>query len=699
MRNWSRCSGVYSYMLRAPLFLVCSLAVLAQQRPQQDPLDTAIQAVWQTRNSGRFAEAAAARDQARALLQRAPVESPRFAGWAQQVAQLYQNSNFNAQARSILQEALARTAPLGDSHPSHTTMLNVLSDFWRQDGNLLKAVEYLEQAATAQAAAPPVSAAVAQPAMARVIVSGNRSTFGYSGGNVGSAIYAYIRLADLYQQLGRPDAVAAIAVKIRTLGPNDESALARFYEQRGQFEEAAAIYQKLTEQSANPQGKAMAWQSLANLDARQEHFADAVAATRQAMAAVQSSEQPGIRNQALWMRQNLAGFLRQAGQLDEADQVHQQILQESSGGPQETQMLGMYAQYLADTKRGAQGESLLKDYLEGSPNLDPQQKMNVLFSLANVARRTGDSKNAEEYQQAGQALQPPPMPPLPAGQIRIGEEVQKAQAALNQQRLDEAYGLALHIIDTAPQASDGQQVQWLVPQIAQALAAKKEPAKAEQLFQRLFALGQIWAADNMLPLLAVTQNYARFLMNQPDRLGEAAAAIEQVRRVLTDANGPDSASLAEPLRMRIEFERRHSLWEKADGSVRELLELQESLSGNTSDAYLSDLQNAARVYEAAGAFDRALALLRRAVTIADLLDTPNNGWRRSQTRMEAAFALARLGQFDEAETLGEEAVALARSPRIPRAPLAQQLEQIRQMKQAAANTSRAATRTVTRDDN
>ena len=127
--------------------------------------------------------------------------------------------------------------------------------------------------------------------------------------------------------------------------------------------------------------------------------------------------------------------------------------------------------------------------------------------------------------------------------------------------------------------------------------------------------------------------------------------------------------------------------------------MQESLSGNTSDPYLGDLQNAARVYEAAGESIRALALFRRAVTLADLLDTPNSGWRRSQTRMEAAFALARLGQFDEAETLGEEAVALARPPHTPRPPLAQQLEQIRQMKQAAAaNASPAATRDATRVD-
>jgi hypothetical protein len=40
MRNWLRPSGVYTNMLRVPLFLVCSLAALAQPSPRQDPLET-----------------------------------------------------------------------------------------------------------------------------------------------------------------------------------------------------------------------------------------------------------------------------------------------------------------------------------------------------------------------------------------------------------------------------------------------------------------------------------------------------------------------------------------------------------------------------------------------------------------------------------------------------------------------------------
>jgi len=645
MWNSTRRPGVSSNMHRVPLFLAYLSVVLAQQ-PQQDPLDTAIQAVWQARTDGHIQEAAAARDQARALLQHTPVDSQGFAVWVQQVSQLYRNSSLNLQARRILQESLARTASLADSHPSRMAILTALGDYWQQDGNLLKAAEYLEKAA---AAAPPHG-----------------------------AIHAYARLADLYQQLGRPDAVAAIAAKIRTLAAKDQTALARFYEQHGQLDEAAAIYAKLAEQSADPQAKTIAWQALARLDARQENYTGAIAAAQQAIAATQSSDDPGLRAQAFYQNESLAGYMRQAGQIEQADQLYQQLLQQNQGEPQQGQMLGMYARYLADTNRGPQGESLLQDYLAGSANPDPSDKAGVLYSLADLARRKGDSQKAEEYQRAAQALQP--QPPTPPGQIRIAEELQQAQDAANEQRLDDAYALTLDALDIAAagQAADAQQAEWSVPQIAQTMAANKDPVRAERLFQRVFALAQIQAVDTMQPLITVARQYPGFLMGQPERARDAPAAIEQYRGLLTNANGPDSGTLAEPLQMEIEFARSQSQWEQAEGLAREMLELQESLSGNTSEPYLRDLQIAAQTYETAGDSARALPLLRKAVTVADLLATPNNIGRRAQTRMDTALTLARLGQFDEAEALGEEALALQRTP-----PFEQQLEQIRGMRRGA----------------
>jgi len=647
MRNRTRCSGVYSNMHRVPLLLVFSLTAFAQPLPREDPLDTAIQAAWEASGNSHFADAAAAREQARTLLQRAPADSPQFAGWVHRVAQLYQASSLNAQARTVLLESLARTAPKGDSQTAYFRILSALGESWRQDGSLLKAAGYLERAATAQASKQ-------------------------------GAIMAYTQLANLYRQLGRLDAVAVIAAKIRALAADDETALARFYEQHGQYDEAAAIYKKLAEQSADAYAKADAWQSLANLYARQEEYAGAMAAIQQAIAAVQSSDDPGLRSLPLY--QNLTIYMRQAGLIEQGDQIYRQLLQQNRD---EAQVLGMYAQYLADTSRVPQAESLLKDYLASGANLDPQQHAGILFNLSNLARRTGDSQSADDYRQAAQALVPQPFA-SPVGEIRIADDLEKAQAAVGQNRFDDAYDLAMHALDAAAQAADGLQAAWQAPQIAFALATNREQAKAERLFERLFALAQTWSVDTMQPLITVSQNHARFLMSQPDRASDVPAAIEQYRRALSDANGPDSGTLLEPLRMQAEFAQTHSQYENAEAAARELLALQETLSGNSSEAYFADLQAAARVYQAAGDLDRALPLFRKAIALADLLATPDNGWRRAETRMDVALALAHLNQFDEAEALGEEAVALEQTMRTPRTSLADQLLQIRSMKQAAA---------------
>ena len=240
----------------------------------------------------------------------------------------------------------------------------------------------------------------------------------------------------------------------------------------------------------------------------------------------------------------------------------------------------------------------------------------------------------------------------------------------------------------ADQAVDGQQLEWQAPQIAETLAANKEPAKGEQIFQRLLATAQVSARYRLPPLLNLTRSYVDFLARQPDRASEVSAAIELYRRLLADATGAESASLAEPLRTRMAFEGAHSQWPQAYATARELLELQASLSGTTSGPYVADLQQVAHVYEAAGDSSRALTLFRQAILLADALATPNSIWSASQARIDAAMVLARMGQFDEAEALAAEAVALRRNTHPPGPPPVSELETIRRMKQAAANASR-----------
>lgn len=107
----------------------------------------------------------------------------------------------------------------------------------------------------------------------------------------------------------------------------------------------------------------------------------------------------------------------------------------------------------------------------------------------------------------------------------------------------------------------------------------------------------------------------------------------------------------------------------------DLLAFEESLSGNTSEGYLRVAESIVGVYESG----RALELHRKMVAISDMALYPRDV-RRAQVRMNAALAFAGARQFEEAERLATEAVAVAGSQKDE---LTRQLEQIRKMKPAA----------------
>lgn len=597
------------------LFLVWRAIASAQYYPQQDALDAVLRTAWQA--NGTRGDISAIRQKALDLLRQMPVTAPRLAFQAQQVAQLYSGGGLHAQARRVLDEALVRITPLGDSDPGRIHLLNALANEWRQDGNLLKAAQYLEQAAAAQA-------------------------------KTNAAANAYINLSNLYVQLGRPAAAAAIVNSLRALSPNDP-ALAGYYEQHGQIEEAATVLQNQTMQASDPQRKVNAWQALAWFDGRQRQFVDAVEAMQQALAIAESTPEMVRWGQPTFIKQSIADYMRQAGQTGQADQIYQQIAQQSLGQPQESQVRAAYARYLSDTNRAAQGEEMLKNYL-ASTDLSPPDKMNVLYSLANIVRST-DRKASAAYEGAARALE---LPAPPGGDVQIGEKVRQTQIASNERRFDDAYNLAMQAIDTAAQAVDGDNV-FGISSVASALAYNKQGARADQIFQRLFAYARESQPRSMLPMINVARSYVQYLTYQPDRSGEALAAIDQFRRILIDANGADSGTLIEPIAMRIQLGRSHPQFDQSAAAVRDLLELQESLSGKTSDAYFSDLNTAGSVYQASGDWTRAVALYRQTIGIADLKPDPAYNWRRAQARMATALALAHMGQFDEAEALAAEA--------------------------------------------
>src|SRR5713101_6732902 len=141
-------------MLRGFLFVLWATVALGQA-PPREPFDIAVQSYRDARASGNFDQARSSREEARGLLAQTPLDSPLLPSRVQTVAQLYQGSGWWAQARAVVQDGLARANSLADWHPIRIQLLNMLADFFQQDGNLLKALSYREKAVADLDAAPP----------------------------------------------------------------------------------------------------------------------------------------------------------------------------------------------------------------------------------------------------------------------------------------------------------------------------------------------------------------------------------------------------------------------------------------------------------------------------------------------------------------------------------------------------------------
>jgi hypothetical protein len=645
-------------MLRGLAYVLFISAVLAQSGrpvPQQAPVDALIQSYQSACSNGKFDEAAAARDQARALLNQIPVDDPQFANWAQRVSGIYENGGFALRSRDVLEQALARAGGLADSSPTRVALLNALSRSWEQDRNLLKAVSYLEQAVAATEAQAPRTA----PA------SGSR-WFGATGSrvSVGAANYAdlYQRLYSLYRQLGRPEDAAAVLTRIAAHVKNSDGLLASLYQQSGQIDEAAAIYKRQAAEAADPQQAAAALESLARLYQSAQRYGDAVAALQQAIGKTEVSGGPGA---SLGMRQNLAGMLRQAGQGQAADEVYQQLMAVQTN--QQIGAVASYANFLEQTNRVDQAEKLLNDYQANHASAEPGEQLALMLALANVERLAGKPELAEEYQRRAFPNQPQP--------AEAADAIQRATEAVNAGKLDEAFNLTLQALDSAHSASELERAYWM----AHMLVSRQAPAKAEVIYRRAIALAERWSAATVAPLLTAQENYAAALRNQ-QRWGDFEQAIERYRAMLTAARGAATGWLEDLVRVR-------AATGDALVASQELVALEESLDGATSEPYLLATETLANVMETRGARAGALPLHRGIVTIGDLVYAANDS-RRAAFRVTAAMAYAGEGQFEEAEALAREAVAIGQHVQPPQpGAFANELQQILQMKQAAQLTS------------
>ncbi len=671
-------------MARGLAFVLWIPTVLAQA-PQQQALDAAVQAYSTALAAGRFDEAAAKRDEARRLLDLLPVQAPEFGSRAQQIAMFYESAGRSAAARDIVRQALARAGVLVRSDPTRITLLNALADLWERDRNLLNAIEYREQAVAAIEAAPP---GAGPPA------SSTRSVFragGFGWFVLGSSpgfpngFYLYQRLADLYREAGRRSELAALLARVRKSSGN-EAMVASLYEQNGRLSQAAAIYEAQAARGpADPQQSLWALQALSNLYQRQQRHEEAIAALEQAIDV--ASTVPEMQNQTGWMRQNLAMALQQAGETPAADRIYTELLEESRArnDGSETSFLSNYANHLAATQRAPQAEQMLNDYLGSHGGLQVWEESNVLFALANVARAAGQQARAEEYQAAAIEKQRSAQPQA-LGQISIQSRLQDAQRALGRSNPDEAYRLAVEALEQAPVAADRDVAGWQAPNIADGLAAAKAVDQGDQLYGRALRVVEQWSAVDIDPLVQLQQRYARFLIDNR-RYADAAGAIERFRSTLVDTRGADTGRVAEALHLSIDAARSHGAPAEALPEAEQLLALEESLAGGTSFTYLRAVEVLAELHESTGDLDRALLFRRKAITILDARQPFDASPARA--RSTAAFLLARLNRFDEAEQLLNEALALAQrlDPPQPEEFLAN-LPNLRNMRAANARPSK-----------
>lgn len=669
----ARC-GVYSGMCRSLLVLFC----VGTAWPQTDPIVSKLETYWKARREGRFADAAALREEACAILQRLPADAGAYVGWVQQVAGMYQNAGRTAEARSVLEEALARAGKSSTSSSILSSLYTSLAQIRQQDGNLLRAAMYQEQAITE--ATKPAASEPRPPAAgggAYFLVSGRRAQFRFGPDLAG----AYQQLAELDRQLGRREAVQAIVSSMRELAAKqNDGGYAWFFQRYGSPGEAAAMFRQQIDTATTPQQSVNASQQLANFYAAEGRFEEAIAAVQSSITAARAS---GMND--IWPRQVLISILQQAGRTEEVDGVYQQMLSGAANSREgdQVQVLFNYANYLSGTKRGVQAEAMLRDYRSTHPNLDPGQDSGILFALSNAARSLGDQNLADTYRKQAEARRPGPE--VSTDEQSIAADLYRAQSLAQDGKTDEALTTTLQAIDRAARAPDREQIVWLAPQIANILAQRKAGGAIQPIYDRLFAELETWAADTPQPLLSATENYLRFLFSQRDRWAEVPAVLDRYRELAQATHGPDSAAVRNVLQMTVDFQNARNAPDAALRAASELAAFEDSLSGDSSEAYLGALRTLAECQARAGEIEAALATYRKRIEIADA-GFPEKEMIRGYTRTDAAQALARQGRFEEAERLVADAVELSQNWPRQATFFTQQQEAIRKMR--LARTSR-----------
>ncbi len=685
-------------MIRQAAFVLCSVIGVAQV-PQQDPFDAASQAYFQARQKGQYDVATAQRERMNQLLQTVAPDDPQLEGRAQRLAQFYENDGMSATGRTILEGALARAEAANAPGQARASLSLTLASFWERDRNLLKSLASLEKAAAIleQTPAADEPAQTGNRPSKGWFISGNArpdvmvrpgviSVTGLSRGGANiyglpttvSRISVYTQLADLYQRLGRRDQAAAVLAKMKALPAQSNNwNLAQYYQQHGDLEEAAAIYRKQMEDSASdPQQMLFPAQSLASMYEQMQRPDEAAAVLRETIAALDGSGKPELAAQSSGLRERLAIMLYRSGHAEAADQA---FPLPADNGPGATMPVLNYVNYLGMTQRAARGETLLADYLTSHPGLNPGEQTNILFSLANLASMTGDSKRAEEYRLEGSQKLQPKDPP--ADVVRIGPALQKAQSEANTGSPAEAITLATQAIAQSRNAQDRESLARIAPSVANTISSKS-PVQADELYRNVIDATQSWSADTMEPWLTALAGYPRFLMSLQRQWRSASgdrALSNRAENGPRRGHGLDGGAA--------QTDHRPGAWTKFTTSCDTRGPESDRSGGDSGRTHQRAVvsvphETLAQLYRSTGDSARALPLYQQMIAIGDAVFRTDDA-RRGQSRANAATLLIGEHRPDEAEALVLEAMQLRKpSPGGGRDQLTQLLDQIHAMKKA-----------------
>jgi tetratricopeptide (TPR) repeat protein len=544
------------------------------------------------------------------------------------------------QQRAVIEQSLSRAASLPAAHPIRIDLLCRLARAWETDRNLLRSLSYLEQAAAAIEHLTPEER---ESLPIRMSLTGWSSQIDANGS-------VYMQLFDIYRKLGRNQDAARVPERAAAHVLNSGSMIASFEKQLDRPDEAVAIYSRLAAEASDPAGSAEALYSLAELYHQQKRYVDAIMTTRQAINRLESSMREDYWYLTLWMRQSVADMLREAGEPEAAEQEYRALIDESQNAPRYAQIpiISHYARYLAATSRGSAAVQLVKQYSAAHLDLRPDQQLMLENTVAEL------DPDAPSASNKGRSSSPvdSARPSTPSTQARESPVTKALQAVnLNGSPAD-AMVLITQAIDGVSSAADLNLVVERLPGFANALAFHKANAEATEVYKRLLDLAERWAVADRGPLLKVEQKRFESLALSPGS-ADTEEAEREYREDLIKLRGETTGWLEDVLYVRARCGGRVA----APVAAKELLALEETLNGNTSEPYMAALDAIANFSESYD-LEGAAALRAKIVPIADLLYNTHDicrGW----VRIRVAMMYAVLRRFDEARAMSNEALAIA----------------------------------------